>query len=131
MSFFSFALRNTRKILISPPKSFHDWKMKFFYIRAEVIPMAMQFRNMGPIPKEDVAIPRGETGYENLLALPNQVFGEQILVTAGLNDKWPEDRKDIPLLLLEGEETALYQGAFLTFAGVMGTSPLRDGEEFW
>ncbi|MFS7966205.1 hypothetical protein Hanom_Chr09g00771111 [Helianthus anomalus] len=30
MGFFSFALRGANKILIIPPKSFQDWKMKFF-----------------------------------------------------------------------------------------------------
>ncbi|KAM0031338.1 hypothetical protein Hdeb2414_s0017g00507671 [Helianthus debilis subsp. tardiflorus] len=52
MGFFSFALRGVKKILISPPKSFHDWKMKFFFIRAEVISMVMQFGGMGLIPKQ-------------------------------------------------------------------------------
>ncbi|KAM0040199.1 hypothetical protein Hdeb2414_s0012g00391011 [Helianthus debilis subsp. tardiflorus] len=82
MGFFSFGLRNAKKILISPPKSFHDWKMKFFFIRAEVIPMAMTFRGMGSIPKEDVKVPRSEGWYESLLALPKRVFGEQVLVAA-------------------------------------------------
>ncbi|KAJ0592099.1 hypothetical protein HanHA300_Chr03g0080931 [Helianthus annuus] len=31
MGFFSFALRSAKKILINPPKSFHDRKMKFFF----------------------------------------------------------------------------------------------------
>ncbi|MFS7998839.1 hypothetical protein Hanom_Chr12g01158741 [Helianthus anomalus] len=34
MGFFSIALRTAKKILKIPPKSFHDWKMKFFFIRA-------------------------------------------------------------------------------------------------
>ncbi|MFS7968191.1 hypothetical protein Hanom_Chr09g00794601 [Helianthus anomalus] len=71
MGFFSFTLRAAKKILINPPKSFHDWKMKFFFIRAEVILMAMQFRGMGPIPKEEIKVPRGAAWYENLMALPN------------------------------------------------------------
>ncbi|KAJ0540800.1 hypothetical protein HanRHA438_Chr09g0377351 [Helianthus annuus] len=28
--FFSFATRGSKKLLINPPKSFHDWKGKFF-----------------------------------------------------------------------------------------------------
>ncbi|MFS7989265.1 hypothetical protein Hanom_Chr11g01044671 [Helianthus anomalus] len=71
MGFFSCALRATKKILKNPPKSFHDWKMKFFYIRAEVIPTVMQFRETGLIPKEKLKIPRGVTWYEKLKALPN------------------------------------------------------------
>ncbi|MFS7935788.1 hypothetical protein Hanom_Chr05g00407691 [Helianthus anomalus] len=55
---FLFLLRGAKKILINPPKSFHDWKMKFFYIREEVIPIAMDFRNAAPVPKEDMKISR-------------------------------------------------------------------------
>ncbi|MFS8018134.1 hypothetical protein Hanom_Chr15g01388601 [Helianthus anomalus] len=34
--FYSLAQRpTTKKILLSPPMSFHDWKPKFFYIKAE------------------------------------------------------------------------------------------------
>ncbi|KAJ0718896.1 hypothetical protein HanLR1_Chr08g0275771 [Helianthus annuus] len=51
--FYSFVQRaSAKKILLSPPpppKSFHDWKPKFFFIKAGVIPMKMVFRG-----KEDV-----------------------------------------------------------------------------
>ncbi|KAJ0863674.1 hypothetical protein HanPSC8_Chr12g0532801 [Helianthus annuus] len=152
MGFFSFALRSLKKISISPPKSFHDWKMKFFFIHAEVIPMAMQFRGMGLIAKEDMKVSRGVAWYENLMALPNRVFGEQVLFASGMSDKWPVDSENVHVLLLDGEETVLYQSAFPTFVGVMacrqcrnraiskclptfvgvmGARPLRDWEEFW
>ncbi|KAJ0770193.1 hypothetical protein HanPI659440_Chr07g0254401 [Helianthus annuus] len=108
--FFSFALRNEKKILINPPKSFHDWKMKLFFIRGEVIPMVMQFRDIGSIPKEDLKIPRGAAWYEKLMALPNQAFGEQVLVAA---------------------EVALFHRVFLAHASVMGVRPLRAGKEYW
>ncbi|MFS8004432.1 hypothetical protein Hanom_Chr13g01225711 [Helianthus anomalus] len=37
IGFYSFGnCGAARKILISPPKSFHDWKMKFFFIREDV-----------------------------------------------------------------------------------------------
>ncbi|KAF5786532.1 hypothetical protein HanXRQr2_Chr10g0442051 [Helianthus annuus] len=40
--FYSFAQRaSAKKILSNPPKSFHDWKPKFFFIKAGVIPMKM------------------------------------------------------------------------------------------
>ncbi|KAJ0441463.1 hypothetical protein HanIR_Chr16g0798041 [Helianthus annuus] len=131
MGFFSFALRTAKKILISPPKSFHDGKMKFFFICAEVIPMAMQFRAMGPIAKEDMTIPRGATWYEGLMVLPNWVFDEQVLAAAGMSDKWHEDNESVPVLLFDEQEARLKQCAFPTFVGVMGKRPLRDGEEFW
>ncbi|KAM0049889.1 hypothetical protein Hdeb2414_s0008g00291241 [Helianthus debilis subsp. tardiflorus] len=48
-----------------------------------------------------------------------------------MSDKWPEDSESVPVLLFDGQEATLYQSAFPTFTGVMGTRPLRDGEEFW
>ncbi|KAM0007766.1 hypothetical protein Hdeb2414_s0011g00373941 [Helianthus debilis subsp. tardiflorus] len=130
MGFFSFALRNMKKILINPPKSFHEWKMKFFFIREEVIPIAM-FREPNAIPKEDTPIPKKASWYDKLMATPNRVFGEQVLVADGMSDRWPEWSKEVPVLLLNGEEVALYKSAFQTFSGAMGVRPLRDDEEFW
>ncbi|MFS8006296.1 hypothetical protein Hanom_Chr14g01247551 [Helianthus anomalus] len=69
--------------------------------------------------------------YEKFLALPNRVFGEQVLVTAGVSDKWPEQSREVPVLLFNGEEVALYQAAFQTVVGTMGVRPLHDDEELW
>ncbi|MFS8034127.1 hypothetical protein Hanom_Chr17g01577581 [Helianthus anomalus] len=107
-----------------------DWKVKFFFIREEVIPVDMVFRQSAPIPKEDMKVLRGVALYEKLLALPNRVFGEQVLVTTGMSDKWPEQSKDVPVLLFDGQEVALYQSAFPTFPGTMGVRPLCGGEEY-
>ncbi|MFS7986123.1 hypothetical protein Hanom_Chr11g01006701 [Helianthus anomalus] len=52
LGFYSFGHRGAKKILINSPKSFHDWKMKFFFIREEVIPIAMIFREPNVIEKE-------------------------------------------------------------------------------
>ncbi|MFS7935464.1 hypothetical protein Hanom_Chr05g00403761 [Helianthus anomalus] len=55
--FYSFGNRGAaKKILIGPPKSFHDWKMKFFFIREEVMPIAMIFRESDQIEKEELPI---------------------------------------------------------------------------
>ncbi|KAF5771477.1 hypothetical protein HanXRQr2_Chr13g0565351 [Helianthus annuus] len=131
LGFFSFALWNVKKILINPPKSFNDWKMKFFFIREEVIPISMEFRQSGSIPNEDIKIPHKEGWYNKIKVTPNRVFGEQVLVTDGMSDKCPERSKDVSVLLFNGEEVALYQSAFPTFSGAMGARPLRDGEEKW
>ncbi|KAJ0605239.1 hypothetical protein HanHA300_Chr02g0060761 [Helianthus annuus] len=131
MGFYSFALRNVKKILINPPKSFHDWKTKFFFIREEVMPIAMVFRSPGEIEKEDTPIPKKEAWYDNLMPTPNRVFGEQVPVAAGMSDKWPERGKEVPVLLFNGEEQALYQSAFKTFGGNMGVRPLESGEPYW
>ncbi|KAJ0694925.1 hypothetical protein HanPI659440_Chr15g0614361 [Helianthus annuus] len=105
--------------------------MKFFYNREEVISVNMEFRDLATIPKEDMKIPRGATWYEKLMVLPNRVFGEQVLVAAGMSDKWTEKREDVSILLLNGEEVALYQSTFPAFAGTMGVRPLRSGEKYW
>ncbi|MFS7910508.1 hypothetical protein Hanom_Chr02g00107141 [Helianthus anomalus] len=53
------------------------------------------------------------------MVVPNRVFGEQVLVAAGMSDKWPEKR--------EGQ-VALYQSAFPAFAGVMCVRPLGSSK---
>ncbi|KAM0047094.1 hypothetical protein Hdeb2414_s0009g00324451 [Helianthus debilis subsp. tardiflorus] len=95
-----------------------------------MLPIAMIFRPSGEIEKEDTPIPKKEAWYDNLMLTPNRVFGDQVLVAAGMSDKWPEGSKEVPVLLLDGEAQALYQSAFKTFAGTMGVRPLRDGEEY-
>ncbi|KAF5796606.1 hypothetical protein HanXRQr2_Chr08g0353591 [Helianthus annuus] len=86
MGFYSFTLRNVKKILLNPSKSFHDWKMKFFFIR-----------------EEDLPLPKKEMWYVRLTATPNRIFGEQVLVAAGMSDRWPAHSEEVPVLLLNGE----------------------------
>ncbi|KAJ0715742.1 hypothetical protein HanPI659440_Chr13g0504851 [Helianthus annuus] len=133
MGFYSFASRGAvRKILLNPPKSFHDWKTKFFFIREEVIPSAMTFRAWSePIVKENLPIPKQENWYLMLTATPNRVFGENVLVAAEISDQWAPDSKDVPVLKFDDREVQLYQAGFPTFGGFMGVRPLRAGEEYW
>ncbi|MFS7944521.1 hypothetical protein Hanom_Chr06g00513131 [Helianthus anomalus] len=131
MGFYSFALRNVKKILLDPPKSFHDWKMKFFFIRQEVMPIAMIFRKSDKIVKEDLPLPKKEMWYVRLTATPNRIFGEQVLVAAGMGDRWPARSTEVPVLLLNGEVKQLYQAVFTTFGGAMGVGPLESGEVYW
>ncbi|KAJ0455180.1 hypothetical protein HanIR_Chr15g0748291 [Helianthus annuus] len=99
MGFYSFASRGAaNKILLNPPKSFHDWKQKFFFIREEVIPVAMIFRPWSePIEKEELTIPKKEDWYLKLTATPNRVFGENVLVAAHMSDQWPHDSEEVPV----------------------------------
>ncbi|MFS7892524.1 hypothetical protein Hanom_Chr00s000648g01653401 [Helianthus anomalus] len=103
MGFYLFGLRAVKKILINPPKSFHDWKMKFFFIREEVIPIAMIFQESDKIEKEELPIPKTADWYMRLLATSNMIFGEQVLIAAGMSDKWPARSKEVPVLMFEGE----------------------------
>ncbi|XP_022026368.1 uncharacterized protein LOC110927081 isoform X2 [Helianthus annuus] len=130
---FSFASRGAaKKILLNPPKSFHDWKPKFFFIREEVVPIAMTFREWTEaIPKEDLTIPKTALWYQQLTPTPNRVFGESVLVAAKMSDQWSPSSRDVPVLKLGDQEAQLYQAAFSTFGGSMGVRPLRDDEESW
>ncbi|MFS7999721.1 hypothetical protein Hanom_Chr12g01169771 [Helianthus anomalus] len=129
---YSFGNRGAaKKIVVSPPKSFHDWKMKFFSIREEVIPIAMIFRESDKIEKEELPIPKWADWYMNLPATPNRVFGEQVLVLVTLSDKWPEHSEEVLVRKFNGEEAQLYQAAFPTFGGSMGVRPLQAREAYW
>ncbi|MFS7897953.1 hypothetical protein Hanom_Chr00s014525g01752931 [Helianthus anomalus] len=100
MGFFSFASRGAaKKILLNPPKSFHDWKPKFFFIREEVLPIAMPFREWTEvIPKEDLPIPKTARWYQQLTPTPNRVFGENVLVAAKMSDQWSPNSEEVPVL---------------------------------
>ncbi|MFS7925428.1 hypothetical protein Hanom_Chr04g00284851 [Helianthus anomalus] len=92
----------------------------------------MTFREWSePIPKEDLPIPKKANWYLQLTPTPNRVFGENVLVAAGMSDQWAPDSKDIPVLKLSDQEVQLYQAAFVTFGGVIGSRPLKAGEQYW
>ncbi|MFS7978021.1 hypothetical protein Hanom_Chr10g00910781 [Helianthus anomalus] len=122
MGFYSFGLHAAKRILINPHKSFHDWKI--FFIREEVIPVAMIFRKSDKIEKKELPIPKTTYWYLRLLATPNRIFK----VAAGMSDKWPAHSKEVPVLMFEGE---VYKSTFPTFRGAMGVRPLGDDEVFW
>ncbi|KAM0007405.1 hypothetical protein Hdeb2414_s0142g00811771 [Helianthus debilis subsp. tardiflorus] len=99
MGFYSFGnWGSAKKILLNPPKSFYDWKQKFFFIREDVIPIAMDFRAPDVIEKEELAIPKKEDWYVKLTATPNRVFGESVLVAAQMSDQWPHDSEEVSVL---------------------------------
>ncbi|MFS8033210.1 hypothetical protein Hanom_Chr17g01566821 [Helianthus anomalus] len=54
-----------------------------------------------PIVKEDMSIPKQENRYLKLTPTPNRVFGENVLVTAGMSDQWATDSKDVPVLMFD------------------------------
>ncbi|MFS8021026.1 hypothetical protein Hanom_Chr16g01422641 [Helianthus anomalus] len=95
------------------------------------MPIAMIFRESDEILKEDLPLPKKEMWYMRLTATPNKVFGEQVLVAAGMSDRWPARSEEVPVLLLNGEVKQLYQAAFTTFGEAMGVRPLESGEAYW
>ncbi|MFS7987656.1 hypothetical protein Hanom_Chr11g01025461 [Helianthus anomalus] len=63
--FYFFAQRDlAKKILSNPPKSFHEWKPKFFFIKVGVIPMKMVFRSKEDVVPETIQTPFSETWYQ-------------------------------------------------------------------
>ncbi|KAJ0819284.1 hypothetical protein HanPSC8_Chr16g0694351 [Helianthus annuus] len=121
MGFYSFGnLGSAKKILLNPPKSFHDWKHNFFFIRKEVIPIAMIFRAPDTIEKEELPIPKGEAWYLKLTATPNRIFGENVLVAVQMSDQWPAESNEVPVLKFQDRGCKS-----------MGVHTLEPGEQYW
>ncbi|MFS7998778.1 hypothetical protein Hanom_Chr12g01157971 [Helianthus anomalus] len=100
MDFYSFGNRGSaKKILLNPPKSFHDWKQKFFFIREEVIPIAMIFRAPDVLRRRSCRSPRRLTGSQ-------------------MSDRCPEDSTQVPVLKFED------RGCFPHFRWVHGRAPV-------
>ncbi|KAF5811467.1 hypothetical protein HanXRQr2_Chr04g0181711 [Helianthus annuus] len=118
IGFYSFGNRGAaKKILISSPKSFHDWKMKFLFVREEVIPIAMIFRESDKIDKQELPIPKGADWYLKLLATPNRIFGENVLVAAHISDKWPENSEEVSVLRFNDREAHIFKQFFPPLVG--------------
>ncbi|MFS7915729.1 hypothetical protein Hanom_Chr02g00168661 [Helianthus anomalus] len=76
----------------------------FYFFRQpweEVVPIAMIFRELDTIEKEELPIPKGADWYVKLTATPNHIFGENVLVAAQMSDKWPETSSEGPILKFE------------------------------
>ncbi|MFS7969583.1 hypothetical protein Hanom_Chr09g00810931 [Helianthus anomalus] len=111
--FYSFAQHPTaKKILLSPPKSFHEWKPKFFYIKAGVIPMKMTFRGAEDIEIETLKTPKMEIWYQDMKDVPSIELPGRALVAAGTS-------------------VALYVVAYKRENGKMTTVQKGANEEPW
>ncbi|MFS8019858.1 hypothetical protein Hanom_Chr15g01408611 [Helianthus anomalus] len=105
--FYSFAQRSSvKKILLNPPKSFHEWNPKFFFIKAGVIPMKMTFRGTESILVENMKTPESEIWYQDLKDIPSIELPERALVTAGISLHWKMDRED-KLVYMEDDKSEL------------------------
>ncbi|MFS7997787.1 hypothetical protein Hanom_Chr12g01146031 [Helianthus anomalus] len=82
--------------------------------------IAIIFRESDKTEKEELHILKTADWYMRLLATPNRIFGEQVLVVAAMSDKWSERSEEVPVLMFNGEAAQLYQAAFPTFGGSMG-----------
>ncbi|KAM0023947.1 hypothetical protein Hdeb2414_s0022g00610131 [Helianthus debilis subsp. tardiflorus] len=94
VSFYSFNSRTANVLPCSkdpPPKSLHDWKHKFFYIRRGVIPINMHYHHREEgIPKLLVVSYADEQSYKTLTKQPTAMLqlDEKALVAAGMSMLW-------------------------------------------
>ncbi|MFS7954503.1 hypothetical protein Hanom_Chr07g00631251 [Helianthus anomalus] len=87
----------------------------------------MEFRALGFTPKKDIVIPKGTAWYEGLKVLPNQAFGEQVLVAVRISDRWSRNSKKVLVLLLDDVEINLYHRTFPTNVRVMDPPAATEG----
>ncbi|KAJ0686755.1 hypothetical protein HanRHA438_Chr11g0520401 [Helianthus annuus] len=119
--FYSFAQHaSAKKILSNPPKSFQDWKPKFFFIKAGVIPVKMFFRGKEHVVPETIQTPFLETWYQDLKDVSLIELPEKALVAAGMSLFWRMERDDKPVYM-EGDHKG----------GKMATIPKKADEELW
>ncbi|MFS7987553.1 hypothetical protein Hanom_Chr11g01024321 [Helianthus anomalus] len=123
-----------------PPKSLHDWKQKFLYIRRGVIPADMHYRaGSEGVPKINVSIAFTEQEWYKTLtrkATPITQLEERPLVGVGMSMLWvPKHPRGCPCLWLSGER---YQFGYSLLnaldpkaAGAMIEAILSDGKPVW
>ncbi|KAF5766848.1 hypothetical protein HanRHA438_Chr15g0732731 [Helianthus annuus] len=117
LGFYSFAQRSSvKKILLHPPKSFHVWKPKFFFIKDGVISMKMTFRGKEDIVAETIQTPDSETWYLDLKDVPSMKLPEKALVVAGMSLYWRMERENKPVYM-EGDKSTIWD--FLTLFFLM------------
>ncbi|MFS7903544.1 hypothetical protein Hanom_Chr01g00025301 [Helianthus anomalus] len=130
--FYSFVQRaSAKKILWRPPKSFHDWKPKFFFMKTGMIPMKMTFRGKKDVATETIQTPFSEAWYQDLKDIPSIMLPEKALVGAGRSLFWRMEREDKPVYMEDDKVVSLYVIAFEREGGSMATIPKRADEELW
>ncbi|KAM0040299.1 hypothetical protein Hdeb2414_s0012g00392151 [Helianthus debilis subsp. tardiflorus] len=110
---------SAKRILLQPPKSFHVWKPKFFFIKACVIPMKMTFRGKEDVATETTQTPFSKAWYQDLKDVPSIELPEKALVGAGMSLFWWMDREDKPLYMEDGRRWS------------DGYYPKKADEELW
>ncbi|MFS8006630.1 hypothetical protein Hanom_Chr14g01251461 [Helianthus anomalus] len=139
LPFDDFTLQNTltwfrvfcQEDFVTTPKSFHDWKHKFFFIKVGVIPMKMVFRGKEEAPTETIQTPHSENWYQDLKDVPLFTLLEKALVGATMSLCWRMNREDKPVYMEGDKVVSLYVIAFDRYGGKMATIPKKPDEEFW
>ncbi|KAJ0807733.1 hypothetical protein HanOQP8_Chr00c003g0684191 [Helianthus annuus] len=98
LGFYSFMQHSlVKKTLLTPPKSFHEWKSKFFFIKSGVILVKTDFRGVEEIPPETLEAPVIEIWYQDIKKIPSIELPKRALVAAKMSLFWKADRHDKPV----------------------------------
>ncbi|KAJ0447969.1 hypothetical protein HanRHA438_Chr17g0818761 [Helianthus annuus] len=108
--FYSFNSRTggVKPCSWDPPKSLHDWKQKFFYIRRGVIPIDMHYRSESEgVPRVNVSIFYTEQDWYTTLTrkfTPIVQLEERALVAVGTSMLWaPQNPRGFPVYRYKGK----------------------------
>ncbi|KAF5776730.1 hypothetical protein HanXRQr2_Chr12g0527541 [Helianthus annuus] len=108
--FYSFSSRTTgvNPCSIDLPKSLHDWKQKFFYIRRGIIPLDMHYMvESEGVPQVNVSINLADQEWYKVLTrkvTPIVQLEERALVAAGMSMLWaPRDPRGFPIYGYQGK----------------------------
>ncbi|KAJ0447759.1 hypothetical protein HanHA89_Chr17g0708981 [Helianthus annuus] len=130
--FYSFVQRAyAKKILLQPPKSFHDWKQKFFFIKVGVILMRMMFQGKEDVPNKTIQTPIDENLYQDLKDVPSIALPEKALVGASMSLNWQMNREEKPVYMEGDKIVSLYVVAFEREGVKMATIAKMSDEELW
>ncbi|MFS8023284.1 hypothetical protein Hanom_Chr16g01449681 [Helianthus anomalus] len=122
LGFYSFMQRSlVKKILLTPLKSFHEWKSEFFFIKSGVISVKMEFRSVEEILPENLDAPVTEIWYQNIKEIPSIQLPERAFVAAKMSLFWRGARHDKPLFVEDKTDVALYVVAYQREKGKMTT----------
>ncbi|KAJ0530594.1 hypothetical protein HanHA89_Chr10g0391591 [Helianthus annuus] len=134
--FYSFNSRTSGVIPCSsnPPKSLHDWKQKFFYIRRGVISVDMHYRARDEwIPKVAVAVDFAQQEwYKKVTHTATSIsqLEERVLVGAGMSMLWvPKHPLGVPVYGYHGKTYVVLSFFSLFFFGynLLNVLDLRAG----
>ncbi|MFS7971915.1 hypothetical protein Hanom_Chr09g00838411 [Helianthus anomalus] len=122
----------------NPPKSLHDWKQKFFYIRRGVIPMDLHYRAAVSegIPKVNVAVGFAEQAWYKKLTEKATFISqleEMALVGAGMSLLWiPKNHFGFPVYGYQGKlGYSLLNVLDQKAGGAMVEAIQKDGKSTW
>ncbi|KAF5807148.1 hypothetical protein HanXRQr2_Chr05g0230301 [Helianthus annuus] len=135
--FYSF---NSRTANVLPynkdsPKSLHDCKHKFFYIRRGIIPIDMHYHsNSEGVPKLQVCSHADQQWYKTLTRTPTAMLqlDEKALVATGMSLLWlPKNPRAAPIYAYKDKAYNLMNALDPEVGGEMVTQLLPEGEIPW